>query len=250
MSYNSLKLPNNILNLMVRKIRLRYLKILLVLFTFTTRNSVKSDPKLFEEIGSGLSEKGIYLDFIKVLNPKKKLGIRINYLPKDFFTHKNIYVENRNITADYFGIGLLYQHNFLQKESKSNFYFQGNAEFSNLNLSHEIDLTKETYSYRNLSLTCSACGNLTIQTDPEKIYFIPSAYLGYKYKNTKNFHTNISLGIQYISPAQLENFTDTEYPLPSYVQTKIDEWMNKTQDLVDSYNKIQPSINVGFSYIF
>lgn len=236
---------------MMSKIVLRYLILILPsLFLLTNKNSVNSKPKLFEEIGSGLSEKGGYLDLIRVVNPKKKIGIRINYLPDDFFTHKNIYVEDRNIEVNYFGIGLLYQYNFLQKESKSNFYFQANAELSTLNLLHEIDLTKETYLYRNLSLTCSACGNLTIQTDPNKTYFIPSVYLGYKYKNTKKFHTNISIGFQYLSPGLLENSTDTEYPLPSFVQSKVDEWMTKTQDLVESYNKIQPSINLGFSYIF
>lgn len=235
----------------MRKIRLRYLKIILICFPiFTYQNSLKSETKLFEEVGSGLSEKGIYLDFIRNINSENKLGIRINYLPRDFFTHENIYIEGRNIETNYFGIGLIYQHHFLQKESKSNFYIQANAEVSNINLFHKIDLTKETYSYRNLSLSCSACGNLTMQSDPDKIYFIPSIHLGYKFKNTKNFNTNISLGIQFISLGQLENFTDTEYPLPSYVQSQVDEWIRKTQDLVDSYSEIQPSIYVGFSYVF
>ena len=235
----------------MKKIRFKYLKILLIcLPIFTYQSSLKSETNLFEEIGTGLSEKGIYLDFIRNINSENNLGIRINYLPEDFFTHNNIYIEGRNIKANYFGIGLIYQRHFLNEESKSNFYFQTNAEFSNLHLLHKIDLTKETYSYRNLSLSCSACGNLTIQTDPEKIYFIPSIHLGYIYKNTKNFHTNISLGIQLISSVQLENFTDTEYPLPSFVQSKVDEWMTKTQDLVDTYVEIQPSINVGFTYDF
>ena len=235
----------------MKKIRFQYLNLFLICFPiFTYQSSLKSETKLFEEIGTGLSEKGIYLDFIRNINSDNKLGIRVNYLPKDFFTHQNIYIEGRNIKANYFGVGLIYQHHFLEKESKSNFYIQGNVEFSNLNLVHKIDLTKETYSYRNLSLTCSACGNLTIQTDPDKIYFIPSIHLGYKYKNTKNFHTNVSLGVQLISSGQLENFTDTEYPLPSFVQSKVDEWMTKTQDLVDTYGEIQPSINVGFTYVF
>ena len=138
----------------------------------------------------------------------------------------------------------------MEEKSKSNFYIQANAEVSKLNLDHKIDLTKETYSYVNLSLSCPACGNLTIQTDPDKIYFIPSIHLGYKYKNTQNFHTNVSLGMQFISSGQLENFTDTEFPLPSYVQSKVDEWMTKTQDLVDTYGEIQPTINLGFNYIF
>ena len=235
----------------MKKIRFHDLRVLLICLSISTyQSSLKSETKPFEEIGTGLSEKGIYLDFSRNINSDNKLGIRVNYLPKDFFTHQNIYIEGRNIKANYFGVGLIYQHHFLEEESKSNFYIQGNVEFSNLNLVHKIDLTKETYSYRNLSLTCSACGNLTIQTDPDKIYFIPSIHLGYKYKNTKNFHTNVSLGVQLISSGQLENFTDTEYPLPSFVQSKVDEWMTKTQDLVDTYGEIQPSINVGFTYVF
>ena len=235
----------------MNKIRFQYLKILLIcLPIFTYQSSLKSETKLFEEIVTGLSEKGPYIDFLKNINSDNKLGIRINYLPEDFFTHKNIYIEGRNIEANYLGIGLTYQHHLFKEESKSNFYIQGNVEVSKLNLVHKIDLTKETYSYRNLSLTCSACGNLTIQTDPDKIYFIPSIHLGYKYKNTKNFHTNVSLGIQLISPGRLENFTDTEYPLPSFVQSKVDDWMIKTQNLVDNYGEIQPSINVGFTYVF
>ena len=235
----------------MKRIRFHYLRICLIcLPIFTYQSSLKSDTKLFENIGTGLSEKGIYLDFLRNINSENKIGIRVNYLPKDFLTHKNIYIEGRNIKANYFGVGLIYQHHFSEEDSKSNFYIQANAEVSKLNLVHKIDLTKETYYYRNLSLTCSACGNLTIQTDPDKIYFIPSIHLGYKYKNSKNFHTNVSLGIQLISSGQLENFTDTEYPLPSFVQSKVDDWMTKTQNLVETYGKIQPSINVGFSYIF
>ena len=49
----------------MKKIRFNYLKILLIcLSIFTCQNSLKSENKPFEEISSGLSEKGIYLDFI------------------------------------------------------------------------------------------------------------------------------------------------------------------------------------------
>ena len=206
--------------------------------------------KIFEEIGTGLSEKGIYLDFIKNSNAKNTFGIRVNYLPEDFFTHKDIYVDDSNIKAKYFGIGMLYQRYLLPKESRSNFYLQANADFSTFKLSHDIDLTKETYTDNNLQLTCSACGILTIQTDPDKVHIIPTISFGYQYKNTPNFKTNLLLGIQYIDPGSLENFTNTTYALPSYVQTKVDDWVQKTQNKVDKYSELQPSINLGFSYSF
>ena len=209
-----------------------------------------SEKKIFAEIGTGLSEKGIYLDFIKNGNKKNIFGIRINYLPEDFFTHKEIYVDGRNVKAEYFGLGMLYQHYFLSPESRSNFYLQANADISTFKLSHDIDLTKETYTHNNLQVTCSACGILTIQTDPDKVNIIPTVSLGYKYKITPNFKTNISLGIQYIDPGSLENFTNTQYSLPSYVQSRVDDWVQKTQNKIDKYSEFQPSINVGFSYSF
>ena len=206
--------------------------------------------KFVEEIGSGLSEKGIYLDFLKNSNAKNTFGIRVNYLPEDFFSHKDIYVDDRNVKAEYFGIGMLYQRYLLPKESRSNFYLQANADISTFKLSHDIDLTKETYTDNNLQVTCSACGILTIQTDPDKVHIIPTISIGCQYKNTPNFKTNLSVGIQYIDPGSLENFTNTEYNLPSYVQTRVDDWVQKTQNKIDKYSEFQPSINVGFSYSF
>ena len=72
--------------------------------------SKDSRKSILEEVGTGLSEKGIYLDFIKRSNSKNKFGIRVNYLPQDFFTHQEIYVDDTNVKAEYFGIGMLYKH--------------------------------------------------------------------------------------------------------------------------------------------
>jgi len=214
------------------------------------RKSKGSGKKIFEEIGTGLSEKGIYFDFLRNSNAKNTFGIRVNYLPEDFFTHKDIYVDDTNVKAEYFGIGMLYQRFLFPKESSSNFYLQANADISTFKLGHDIDLTKETYTQNNIQYTCSACGILTIQTDPDKVHIIPTISLGYQFKNTPNFKTNLSIGVQYIDPGSLENFTNTEYNLPSYVQTKVDDWVQKTQNKIGKYSELQPSLNIGFSYAF
>ena len=223
--------------------------ILLLISSFLSKGATASE-KIFNEIGTGLSEKGIYLDFIKNSDSKNTFGIRVNYLPEDFFTHQDIYIDDTNVKAEYFGIGMLYKYYLFPKESRSNFYLQANADISTFKLSHNIDLTKETYTSNNIQYTCSACGILTIQTDPDKVHIIPTISLGYQYKNTPNLKTNISLGLQYIDLGSLENFTNTEYNLPSYVQTRVDSWVKKSQNKVDKYSEFQPSINVGFSYIF
>ena len=214
------------------------------------RKNKGSGKKIFEEIGTGLSEKGIYLDFLKNLNAKNSFGIRVNYLPEDLFTHKDIYVDDTNVKAEYFGIGMLYQRFLLSKESRSNFYLQANADISTFKLGHDVDLTKETYTQNNVQYTCSACGILTIQTDPDKVHIIPTISLGYQYKIKPNFKTNLSIGIQYIDFGTLENFTNTKYNLPSYVQTRVDDWVQKSQNKIDKYSEFQPSINIGFSYSF
>ena len=214
------------------------------------RKNKGSGKKIFEEIGTGLSEKGIYLDFLKNSNAKNTFGIRVNYLPEDFFTHKDIYVDDTNVKAEYFGIGMLYKRFLLPKESRSNFYLQANADISTFKIGHDIDLTKETYTQNNIQYTCSACGILTIQTDPDKVHIIPTISLGYQYKIKPNFKTNLSIGIQYIDFGTLENFTNTKYNLPSYVQTRVDDWVQKSQNKVDNYSEFQPSINIGFSYSF
>ena len=215
-----------------------------------TIESKDSRKRIIAEIGTGLSEKGMYLDFIKHSNSKNRFGIRVNYLPEDFFTHQDIYVDDTNVKAEYFGIGMLYKHYLLPKESRSNFYLQANADISTFKLSHNIDLTKETYTEDNIQFTCSACGILTIQTDPDKVHIVPTISLGYQFKNTPNFKTNLSIGVQYIDFGTLENFTNTEYNLPPYVQKRVDKWVQKSQNKVDKYSEFQPSINLGFSYLF
>ena len=42
------------------------------------RKNKGSGKRIFEEIGTGLSEKGIYLDFLKNSNSKNTFGIRVN----------------------------------------------------------------------------------------------------------------------------------------------------------------------------
>ena len=99
-------------------------------------------------------------------------------------------------------------------------------------------------------MKCDYCGNLTIQTNPKRINIIPSLGIGYQLKNTEKLKTNIFIGIQYIEPGSLDNFNDSSNGLPPWLQERVDNWVKKTQDLVDSYNNFQPSINVGFSYLF
>ena len=214
-----------------------------------------SERKIFGEIGTGLSEKGIYLDFIKNANKKNKFGIRVNYLPDNFFTHKEIFVDGKNVKAQYVGLGMIYQHHFLSPESRSNFYVQANADIANLKFFHKIDLSKETKTIGNSNAVakCSACGTLTIQTDPDAVYLIPSLSFGYQYKITKNFKTNISAGIQFLNLSDLESFLG-EGAIPdnqrNWVQPRVNNYVEKSQKKIDKYSEFQPSINIGFSYAF
>mgnify|MGYP007000421371 len=68
------------------------MKIILLLISSFLSRGANASEKNFNEIGTGLSEKGIYIDFIKNSDSKNTFGIRVNYLPEDFFTHQDIYI--------------------------------------------------------------------------------------------------------------------------------------------------------------
>lgn len=228
-----------------------------LLFIFFSSTFVKStyglENKIFDEIGNGLSEKGIYLDFIKNVHKKNRLGVRINYLPEDFITHKKIYFEDRNVNTEYLGIGLLVKHFFLSEEARSNFYFLANADISSIKIYHKIDLSKETRTEGNIQIRCSACGTLKIEADPDKVYIIPSLGLGYQFKNTPNFFTNISLGLQYVNLGNLQ-YSVSKNGIPptmkDWLIPRIDNYVKGSQDKINSYSKFQPTISLGFSYLF
>ena len=228
-----------------------------LLFIFFPSTFVKStyglENKIFDEIGNGLSEKGIYLDFIKNVHKKNRLGVRVNYLPEDFITHKKIYFEGRNVNTEYFGIGILVKHYFLSEEARSNFYFLANADISSIKAYHKIDLSKETRTEGNIQIRCSACGTLKIESDPNKVHFIPSLSLGYQFKNTPNFSTNISLGLQFVNLGNLQ-YTVSKNGIPptmkDWIMPRIDNYVKNSQDKLNSYSKFQPTISLGFSYLF
>ena len=229
-------------------------KLLFISFSSTfVKSTYGLENKIFDEIGNGLSEKGIYLDFIKNVHKKNRLGVRINYLPEDFITHKKIYFEDRNVNTEYLGIGLLVKHFFLSEEARSNFYFLANADISSIKIYHKIDLSKETRTEGNIQIRCSACGTLKIEADPDKVYIIPSLGLGYQFKNTPNFFTNISLGLQYVNLGNLQ-YSVSKNGIPptmkDWLIPRIDNYVKGSQDKINSYSKFQPTISLGFSYLF
>lgn len=225
-------------------------KIILFNLMLFNSNFVLAEDNLLDELGSGLSEKGMYIDFLREVNSNNKLGIRVNYLPQDFLTHKNIYIEDRKVKSEYFGLGLIYQYKLLPPKSRSNFYLQANVDISAYRLFHKIDLTKETRTAGPITAECDYCGNLTIQTNPKRINIIPSLGIGYQLKNTEKLKTNIFIGMQFIEPGSLENFNDSSNGLPPWLQARVDNWVKKTEDKINSYSNLQPTINIGFNYSF
>ena len=113
-----------------------------------------------------------------------------------------------------------------------------------------IDLTKEHYPLGALTFTCSACGNLEIETDSNEFIFIPSILLGYQTKINDKTNLQLSVGAQYINTPSLQWKTDTEFPPPSYVRNKIDQWVGETEDYIDSLSGIVPTAKIGITYSF
>ena len=60
----------------------------------------------------------------------------------------------------------------------------------------------------------------------------------------------IFIGMQFIEPGSLENFNDSSNGLPPWLQARVDNWVKKTEDKINSYSNLQPTINIGFNYSF
>ena len=226
-------------------------KYLVLLFSwFLSKPSFAEDlnHKKIDGISLGISEKGTYIEILQNFQSKSQFGIGLNYLDTESIGIKtDLYGKDsiKNI-----GLNFNYRRFFYRKPSKSFFYLQLSGDLTSYSVQTKIDLTKETYSAGALTFKCSACGELTIETEPNQITFIPSILIGYQKNLTESIGLNFSFGAQYIEKHKLKWETNTPYRPPVYVRYQIDKWVDESQAYVDSISNIQPTGKIGFYYIF
>tara|TARA_E500000331_G_scaffold347405_1_gene387563 strand:+ start:130 stop:861 length:732 start_codon:yes stop_codon:yes gene_type:complete len=226
----------------------KLLAFLFALSFFSPSFAEDLNKKKIDGVNLGISEKGTYFEIFQDFNRKNQFGLGLNYLDTEAIGIETDLYGNDSINN--FGLNLNYRRFFNNQSSKSSFYFQLSGDVTSYSVQTKIDLTKETFSSGGLNFTCSACGELTIETEPNQISFIPSILIGYQKKVTDSVGLNFSLGAQYIQMPKLEWETNTTFEPPSYVRNQIDKWVDDTQELVDSFSNIIPTAKIGLYYLF
>ena len=211
-----------------------------------------SDPpkNLVDAFNTGISEKGLYIGISKNLSERDQFEFGLNYVEADYSSFVPGYVNDEPVNLSNQGLQFSYKRHLFNSLDQSGFYLKLSGDLSYLSISSSVDLTKETYKLDNLDVKCSACGNLSIETDPSQLVFIPSLSLGYQSNLSDQLKVHFGLGIQYVDLPDITWNTDTEYPPPSFVGSKIDELVNDINSSANEISKYLPTAFVSLSYHF
>ena len=211
--------------------------------------------KLFSlnELKLGLAEKGGYIGIAKNLGKKNQFEIGYNYLNLDisrfFTTNSKVKIKNSS-----FKMAL---RRFLTKKSnKQGFYLEGSGDLSKLDIYSDYSLTNEDSSFGTLSVSCSACGTLYVNSE-EKYNLIPSILFGYRRNITKRVALDLKAGVQYINVPKftwkaIQQDGSTYYP--PFIYTRIEEEANDEVEIlnnkVEGIPKFLPTVGLNLIYRF
>ena len=217
-----------------------------------------ASPLKPDGITTSLSEKGLNFGVFKNLSNKNQLNIGIIYFDSKFLPFDIKYNDDRIKYTDksreiqFKNIGLNFGFKrFLTGDLLTSGIYMGlNGEVISPSLKSRINMANESYKSGNLTITCTTCGDLLIETDPDKLVFIPSLTLGYETKIRQNLKADFSLGVQYVNYPEIVWSYDNDYELPSYVSSRVDEWMTDANNYKDSIPSVIPTLKLGLTYMF
>ena len=217
-----------------------------------------SSPLEPDGIAASLSEKGFNFGVFKNLSNKNQLNIGITYFDSKFlpfdikynddrikYTDKSRKLEFKNI-----GLNLGFKRFLTGDVLTSGIYMGLNGEVISPSLKSRINMANESYQSGNITFTCSACGNLLIETDPGKLVFIPSLTLGYETKIRQKIKADFSLGLQYVNLPEIVWGYDNDYDLPNHVSSRVVKWVEDLNDYKDSISNVVPTLKIGLTYMF
>tara|TARA_B100000945_G_C20367250_1_gene590264 strand:- start:120 stop:908 length:789 start_codon:yes stop_codon:yes gene_type:complete len=212
----------------------------------TNISSVQAEEqKLNVGFVTGFSEKGTYVGLSKTID-KSIFEIGLNYLHPNLYKFKTN--EGNDVEISNLGGEISYKLFTKKKADGSGFYAKATGELTNLSIKTKKDLTKEVGKIGGVSMTCSACGILTVETDPNKLIFIPSLTIGYQKKINKRLYTNIEIGAQYIKLAEVIWSTNIGQDYPPFIQEEIDNVISDINEIRNDIINIIPTAKITLSY--
>ena len=223
---------------------------LLYIFLFSLNLPVLASPLEPDGITTSLSEKGFDFGVFKNLSNTSLFNVGITYFDSKLLPFDIKYSDDRILQFENIGLNLGFKRFIKGDLLTSGIYMGLNGEVVSPSLKSRINMANESYKSGNLTYTCSACGNLLIETEPGKLGFIPSLTLGYEKKIRQNLKADLSLGIQYVSFPDIVWNYEEDYELPSELSSRVDEGVADLNDDIDSIPNIIPTLKVGLTYMF
>ena len=224
----------------------------LILFIFSISLNLPNlaSPLEPDGLSTSLSEKGFNFGIFKNTSKKNQFNIGVTYIDSKLLPFDIEYKSNRNLQFKNIGLNLGFKRFLTGDLLTSGIYMGLNGEVISPSLISRINMANESYKSGGITFTCSACGNLLIETDPGKLVFIPSLTLGYETKIRQNLKADLSLGIQYVSFPDIVWNYEEDYELPSELSSRVDEGVADLNDDIDSIPNIIPTLKVGLTYMF
>ncbi len=99
-------------------------------------------------------------------------------------------------------------------------------------------------------MTCRTCGKIEVKTKSNSYQVIPSLMLGFQKKINKNFNFTISAGVQYIDIPDVIWEASNSNNFPPYVNNKIESIIGNSNQRLDKYGNIIPTIKLSTNFMF
>ena len=217
--------------------------------------NIRNKKKIYwpDEISLGVDDKGGYLGFIRNIGIKNQFEIGINYMDIDI---SGLFKNNSDVKLKNSSVGIAFRRFLKKTKQKQGFYLEAGADIAKINIYSDYLLTNQTGGYGTLSVTCSGCGKLNINSI-DKYTAIPSLALGYQKRLSKRTKLNFRAGIQYINIPKftwqaINSAGGTYYPPFLYedISEGADEEIEILNSRVNKTSKFLPTLSLNLIYSF
>ena len=230
---------------------IKVLKIISILLAFS-ENYIYAKPSQFSDgFEMGISEKGLNLNLINDISDKSQLTFGLHNFQGSILDLKYLLIEPVPIFYDSKGFQISFKRFITGSVKESGVFGKVGIGLSSIKASSNIDLGSQIYDQGSFTVTCRTCGSLILETNNNSYKFIPSFSLGWQQKINQKFSFSISAGIQYFDvPNIISKTSRGEENLPPYVMSKINSIIENSNQELDKYGEIIPTISISTNYIF
>ena len=220
-----------------------------LIFIFLGKPLYAKPSEFINNLELGFSEKGPNINLIKNISDKNQMTFGLHYFEGNISSVGYSLVEPVPIFFSSKGIQFSFRHFLNESSKKSRLFAQIGLDLSSLQASSVIDLSSQIYDFGNLTMTCRTCGEITISTS-NNYELIPSLLFGWQKKINDNFTFTLAAGVQYFNSSDFEWESANNINFPSYVTQKIDLITNHSNQELERFGNIIPTLKFSTTFKF